>query len=242
MVLVDDRTGSIDIAGHLTHWHVPNAIVRLDFGDVAFEGNGPDGSVTIGVEIKRYHDALNCMGDGRFAGHQLPGLVQAYYKIWLVVEGWYRPDFSTGILVAPGDRKREVNHGSRRFMYRELDNWLTSMEVMAGVRVRRVGDRIEAARFIADLYGWWQKEWEDHQSHRAIHGQSEDIMQIVKPNLVVQVAAQLPGIGTKRAYEVAKRFHTVEDMIGATVGNWQEIEGIGHTMAVRIYNAIRYKW
>lgn len=177
MILVDERTGSADLIGHLRHWHVPCEMGRLEYGDACFVGNGPAGPNTVacGIEIKKVHDALNCMEDGRFAGHQLPGLVGTYERIWLVVEGWYRPDFTTGLLLAPGERRRELAMGTRRFMYRDLDNWLSTMEIRANIRVRRVGDRVETARMVADLYGWWQKDWSDHTSHLALHDERPDV-------------------------------------------------------------------
>src|SRR3954466_6367631 len=88
-VLVDDRIGSGNMVGLLRHWSVPVDCVRLDFGDAAFIGNGPDGPTRIGIEIKAVKDAVSCMVDGRFASQQLPGLVSEYDKVWMLVEGPY---------------------------------------------------------------------------------------------------------------------------------------------------------
>lgn len=238
MILVDDRIGSADLVGHLRHWSVPCAMERLTFGDACFVGNGPNGPVSVGIEIKRIHDALTCMGDGRFAGHQLPGLVATYDRVWLVLEGLYRPDFTTGLLLADGQRRREITQGSRRFMYKDLCNWLTSMEIMAGLRVRRTGDRVETARVIADLFSWWSKQWGDHKSHVALH-QNTPVAVFFKPTLARMVAAQLPGVGFTKSREVAARFHTVESMMEATLKEWTQVEGIGPVLAKRIYDAIR---
>jgi ERCC4-type nuclease len=238
-VLVDDRVGSADLVGHLRHWGCPVEKTRLEYGDAAFAGNGRDGAVSVGVEVKKTHDALNCMGDGRFAGHQLPGLLSNYDRIWLVVEGNYRPDFGTGLLLAPGERRKEVVTGAKRHMYRDLDNWLTSMEVLAGVRVRRTGDRYETARFVADLYGWWQKEWSDHKSHHAIHDDWGSVVPLTKPNLARRFAAQLPGIGYEKSGWIVKSFPSVQAMVGAAEKEWVAVPGIGKTLAKRIWDAIR---
>lgn len=239
MIYVDDRIGSADLIGHLRHWHVPCQLARLDFGDAAFGGNGPDGPVSIGIEIKKVHDALNCMADGRFAGHQLPGLVQDYDRVWMVVEGWYSADFSTGVLLAPGQRRRDLAIGARRFMYRDLDNWCTSLEMCAGVRVRRVGDRVETARVIADIFGWFQKDWDEHHSHLAIHDAGPDRALLVKPTLCRKIAAQLPGVGWKRSIDVAGKFVTTHDMVTARVDEWESIPGIGPGIARKVYDALR---
>lgn len=221
------------------HWGVPCQIDRLEFGDACFTGNGKDGPVAVGVEVKKLHDALACMTDGRFAGHQLPGLVKTYDRIWLVLEGKYTVDFGSGLLLADGARRREVSNGARRFMYRDLSNWLTTMEVCAGIRVRRTADRVETARFLADLHGWFGKSYNDHHAHLALHDERPDRALFAKPSLARMVASQLPGIGFKKSQDVVKKFGTVVAMAEALQQEWETIPGIGEGIAKRVYDAIR---
>lgn len=241
IILIDDRVGSADLIGHLRHWQVPCAMDRLEFGDACFVGNGPRGSVSVGVEVKKVHDALQCMTDGRFAGHQLPGLVKTYDRIWLILEGKFTVDFGSGLLLAEGRRRREYAHGSRRFMYRDLDSWLTTMEICAGVRSRRTTDRVETARVLADLHGWFGKDYADHKAHLALHvqGSTPDVALFARPSLARMVAAQLPGVGFKKSQAVVRRFVNVREMAEATVEEWASIDGIGDVLAERIYQAIR---
>jgi ERCC4-type nuclease len=243
MILVDDRIGSADLMGHLRHWGVPCELTRLEYGDACFDGCGPDGPIYIGVEIKKIHDALQCMGDGRFAGHQLPGLIQSYDRIWVVVEGNWYPNFSDGILRMAGrsGKTREVGFGNRRFMYRDIDHWLTTMEVRAGIRVRRTRDRIETARVVADLASWWSKDWGDHRGHLALHEDQPDGAILIKPSLCRKVAAQLPGIGWKRSGDVAAKFKTVQAMVAAQTIDWESIPGIGSGIAEKVWNALRQR-
>lgn len=241
MILVDERTGSADLIGHLRHWHVPCEMGRLEYGDACFVGNGSAGPNTVacGIEIKKVHDALNCMSDGRFSGRQLPGLVSTYDRVWLFIEGWYKPDFGSGILLQAGERRRELSLGTRRFMYRDLDNWLTTMEQMGGVNIRRTGDRVETARCIANLYSWWTaKDYSEHRSHLALHGEVPDVALFVRPTIARMVASQLPGVGFKKSQTVSARFRTVEEMVNAKERDWATIDGIGPTMAARIYKAL----
>lgn len=240
MILVDDRIGSADLMGHLRHWGIPCQLERLEYGDACFSGNGPDGPIYVGVEIKKIHDALQCMGDGRFAGHQLPGLLTGYDRVWMVVEGDWYPNYSDGILRMAGrsGKTREVGFGNRRFMYRDIDHWLTTMEVRAGVRIRRTRDRIETARSIADLASWWNKDWGEHRGHLALHEDTPDGAILVKPSLCRKVAAQLPGIGWKRSAAVAAYFKTVEAMVKADAADWALIDGVGIGIAGKVWDAI----
>ena len=240
MIVVDGRIGSHDLIGHLRYWQVACQVDRLEFGDVAFVGNGPQGPMAIGVEVKKVPDALQCMRDGRFAGHQLPGLMRTYDRSWLVLEGMFTVDFGTGILLVGRQRRREAfANNAGRFMYRELDNWLTTMEVCGGVKLRRTADRVETARFICDLYGWWSKPWDDHKAHQAIHTETTPYAQFGgRVPVSRMVAMQLPGVGHDKSLAVIKALPTVAAMAAATVEQWEGIEGIGPTLARRIHDAI----
>lgn len=243
MIRVDRRTGSADMLLRLQQRRVACELTTLAFGDVAFAGNGPEGCpVDVGIELKQLSDALNCMSDGRFAGHQLPGLVAAYNYVWLVIEGAYRADHKTGVLQHPrAGRWKDVELGKRRYMYREFDCWLRTMEIKAGIRVWRCYDRMETVQFVMDLYGWWNaKEFKDHRAHLAFHGTEEsDSALLLKPSLARRVAAQLPGIGWERSRAVAERFPTVMELARAKVDEFAGMKGVGKLTAKKIVEAMQ---
>lgn len=249
MVLVDNRIGSKDLIPHLEHWQIPCQLSTLEFGDAAFCGSGPDGGLLIGVEIKAVGDALLCMDDGRFAGHQLPGLVQTYARVWLVVEGAYSVQQSSARLtmVRSGKRSKLAGYGERKHNYSGLTNWLTTMEECGGVRVRQTVNRAETAAFIGCLYHWWSKPYDRHRSHLALHKQHKFPVKtnqpagtfLVKPSLLRRIASELPGIGWTRSGAVAQHFQTVERMMEATVQEWMEVDGVGKTVAQSVYESLR---
>lgn len=253
MVLVDDRAGSGDLVRWLEPHNVKPQLSRMDVGDVAFVAS-PEGlpgvSVrSIGIEVKAVGDLLNCIADGRFAGTQLPGLVRQYDHVWLVVEGSYRPNPVNGVLEKPGRRGGAggaqggwfpVTYGNRAWMWKDVEAWLLTMEIRAGIRVRRTFDRRETALFIATLYHWWQKDWGDHKAHLAFDlSRDSDHALLHKPSLLRRVAKELPGIGWTKSIHVDNTFPTVEDMINAPISRWKGIEGVGAKMATTIHNAIR---
>lgn len=247
MIAIDDRQGSADLAGHLRHWGVPCVVMRLPFGDAMFLGNGPEGEIQIGIEIKAVRDAVNCMTDGRFAGHQLPGLVKEYQEIWLIIEGLFGAQFATGLLTTgggteggAGKRRSVLNLGQRRFMYRDLSNWITTLETCAGVHARRTSDRVETAQLISSLHGWWEKPWSDHKSHLAFHRQRPDRQALlVRPSLTRRIAAELPGIGWEKSKAIVAEMPTVHRMVNASIDEWMTVEGIGKTIAERVHAALR---
>jgi ERCC4-type nuclease len=247
MMLLDDRTGSGDLLPLLKSMGVRVEHTRLEYGDVAFHGNGPGGSpVFVGVEVKTVSDVLQCIGDGRFSGHQLPGLVQTYDQVWLLVEGSYRADQRSGLLqVFKAHRNGgrfwadAITGRSSRAMYRELDSWLLTMEIKCGVRFRRAHDRDETARILANLYNWWtSKEWDEHRSHLQLHTTTPDAAMLRKPSLLRMVAAQLPGVGWGKSQTIEKSFGSIREMVQADEKRWAKIDGIGKVMAKRLVEAV----
>lgn len=252
-IVVDDRAGSRELIAYLHG--LPSVLGRLEYGDISFLGWGPEGRpVPVGIEYKTLGDVLKCVTDGRFAGHQLPGLISSYEDVWLLVEGKWRPDMNTGILQTLGHHRYQDAHvGDRRFTYRELDSWLMTMAIKGGIRVRTAQDTIEAAQFIRDLYMWWTQDggWNRHKSHLAFDNSDagdwragrnalglQDRANLVKPGLVRRMAKELPGVGWDKSKAVASRFKTVREMAAATRSQWREIDGIGKKLAEEIDKAL----
>lgn len=241
-VLLDDRTGSGDLTTYLAKWRIPHSLTRLPYGDAAVEGAVGSGVDVVGVEIKQVRDALCCMRDGRFSGHQLPGLLSTYQAVWLIIEGSYGVDYSTGVMTRPGKKgMREplrLGKNGPGFMYSEFNRWLLTMEVKAGVHVRRSGSRIETAKILADLALWWEKPFNSHKSHLALHVVRPDAAILTPITVGRKIASQLPGVGWQRSAEIVKSFRTAREMVDATPEDWATVDGIGKTTAKRIWEAL----
>lgn len=235
MILLDPRTGSGDLAHFFKSWGVQFDLMHLEYGDAAMAGQSPYD--TIGVEIKKVRDALQCMCDGRFAGHQLPGLIKEYQLVWLVIEGHFNVSFDTRQMTVSG--KRGLQHPlklgkTRTFQYRSFDHWLMTMELRGGLRIKRTASRCETAQFLSDLQTWWEKPIDQHKSHLAFHEVRPDAALLVPMTPVMKVAKELPGIGWQRAQLVSRHFKSVYDMMVADEKDWMQIDGIGPTMASAI--------
>jgi len=245
-LLVDPRVGSKELSPFLFSLGLPTEETHLDYGDFAFEGSGPDGPTLIGIERKCLGDMLQSMRSGRLAGHQLSGLLSTYSTTYLVVEGVYRrgPD---GILERPGWGRGEggraawapVKFGSSTYLFSELDNFLTSLENIAGLKIRLTSSKTHTAQVIESLYKWWGKEWGKHKSLGVVYTPAPKTLDLVEPSVLRKVAVQLPGVGWEKSIAVERRWHTVLDMVLAEQGEWEELPGIGKTMAGRIVQALR---
>jgi len=237
MIMVDRRIGSGDLVNYLPKSSA--ALDTLKFGDAAFIGYGPKHTpVRVGIEIKALGDACSSIRSGRFAGHQLPGLLTDYDKIYVIVEGQFR--------IGPEGQLQTPRHGSWRtaqfgydaWMYNELDNWMNTISAVSGIMIKRTMNRKESAAVILNLYKWWTvKGFEKHRSHVGFDTSGRPTL--CKPGLVRRVAAQFPGIGWEKSAAVAKHFKTVHDMVHSKPEDWQQIKGIGKVIATRTVASLR---
>lgn len=264
-LLVDPRAGSGDLVAPLRTLGCPAELSRLDFGDLALVGNGPRGPHLVGIEVKTIADLLQCMTTGRFAAHQLPGLVESYDTAWLLIEGQWRAN-REGVLEVRVSPRRIVDPKSprtkprwkwspefwvtpkgRRWMWRDVHGWLQTVGYQTGVLVGLAADRQMTARFCASVYHWWtDKGYLEHKALKTFQDYKSTVttapgtrVSVVAPDVTRRVAKELPGLGWERSEAAARHFRTVAGMVAADEKEWQKVEGVGKVTAERIVRAIR---
>lgn len=238
MIYVDPRVGSGELTAPLMRLGVPVERTPLGFGDVCFSGNGPRGEIAIGVERKKLHDILDCIETARFASHQLPGLVQTYNRVFLLVEGEWACHDREDILIEKYSGSWGVSkYRNRPVKYSKLYRYLTGIS-LTGVAVTQSRDMTHTARNIFDIYQYFQKRWESHTS--LAECQVLPLSGISgKATLAKEWAARLPGVGTKKAGAADMKFQTGYGIATATVEDWMELDGIGEKTAKEIVRKIR---
>lgn len=239
-ILVDSRVGAVELIPRLRSM-MPGKVdkCRLVSADITFDGNGPGGTVAIGIERKRVGDLMGSIRSGRLSGEQLVAMNQIYQFVYLVVEGLYRPSSDGFIEVHVRGKWRDLVLGRQKFLYSELDNYLTTVELNANVMVRRTASEYETCVQVVDLYRWWNKEWDRHHAHEAIKHQEG--VTLKRASLLRRVAAELPGVGWIRSGAVEKHFASIQEMTIANERDWVQIEGIGPGIAKRVVKALRGK-
>ena len=231
MILIDSRTGSAELAPYI---RTPKTICHLEYADFAFAGNGYSGSVCIGVERKALLDLLGSMTSGRLSGHQLQGLREAYEHVYLVVEGIWKADRHSGVLMRPIKRRWvPVVLGQRRFMARELYNFINTLSVICGVTVAFTSDKHETGQWLDATFAWWAKPWHKHSAHQQWHTPNEPVS-FTKPTLTARLWAQFDGVGQDRAQKLAARFPYPTDIMSVELGDLMRVPGIGKKCAESI--------
>lgn len=127
-LLIDSRAGSNKLYEKFDPSEAE--LTTLEFGDIAFLGEGPDNSPWyIGIEHKKLDDVVACIKSGRFTGTQLPGMMRIFDLCFLLVEGIPKSD-DQGQLVSYKGRNVTYRMG---LPYQAYDNFLTSVAVFSAL-------------------------------------------------------------------------------------------------------------
>ncbi len=239
---IDNRIGSVELAPLFQSYGIKPIMCRLEFGDLEFHGQGQYGTCVIAVERKRINDLISSIQSKRLSGHQLPGMARQYDYAYLIVEGVWRPASNGQLEIRSHGNWSQAYSG--QVTYRQIDNYLSTLEIKSGMIYRRTYNEVETVAVIVDLMRWWDKPWDEHHSHdikyQPADGPEGKRLRMVAPTQVELVARTLPGMDLK-AKRVAKRFKSVKEMVMATEEDWCEIDGIGPILARRIVEALNGK-
>lgn len=246
LLTIDDRAGSKELFAPLSkmidgeRWvtHPKPALVlgRLPYGDIAFDGQGPDGvTLSIGMEHKDISDLLQCMETRRLTDHQLPGMVNTYNVAYLVIEGEWSSDEHGNLNLSAWQTR-----SARGWSYEAVANFLSSISERPAVRVWQARDRRDSCRFILGRYKSWQKPYDDHTSHLPLTGVDlfGGAVSLRQPMLVWRVAGQLPRIGGKKLADVVRRFPTTRQLVLAGPEAWKGLKGLADDSIRRIQAAL----
>lgn len=233
MILLDPREKE-DYS--LAQYIAEAQVTTLEFGDAAVLGYGDQ---LIGVERKRVGDLLRVIADGRFVSEQLPGLVNAYSRVYLLVEGEWTTRGDGALLIRNGRSQWEQPLWGRQdgWRYAEVARWLISLEEGAGIRVMRTATPQESAAWLENLEAEFLKAPEKRRALQSLY--YPPIPSLISPSLVRRFAALLPGIGPGKSLAVAEHFGTVERAVNSPLKSWLEIAGVGGTIAKKVWDAIR---
>jgi ERCC4-type nuclease len=225
IILIDEREGSREMADLIPE----SILVTLLFGDCTFSGNGPHGPVQIGVERKRVRDLLNSIATGRLSGHQIPGLLKEYGRVYLVIEGRWT-------------RKKKIEQGGRTFSTEGVWHYLMSMQE-AGIRVTLTEDLQETCEWIQWLESWWSKPWKGHKALKVVGRVTPPVASLVPEDVSVmmRMVTGLTGVRWTKAKALSETFETMEDLVCAEEGEIARTPGIGMIMARRIWKELHEK-
>lgn len=246
MILVDPKDGadaehktSRELVRLITALGVPAQIQSLPYGDLCFEGKGPNGStMSIGFERKTLSDMLNCVDDARLVAHQKLGMSHMYKLSYMILEALWRCD-DQGLLME--GYRQGAAWGWCKFrgapvMYSKLYRYLISLE-LAGMHVVHSQGIQSTARNIVEHYHYFQKDWDKHTAMLAMQKVTLPCID-GKPSLTRQWAACIDDVGEGLSSGADKVFDTALELAIATPEDWAQIKGISMDGAKKIVKQI----
>lgn len=253
MLKIDPREGSNKLAKEFVDGEFE--FVTLEFGDIAFSGKGPDGPINIGIEYKQVSDMVQCIKSGRFSGHQMPGMLQAYDICALIVEGNSQPDWGSLPLqlTIPWGKGNGARFG---LYYASFDNYLTQVTVFgAGIGVpfivKKSMNKAESAQMVRDMKALYSKPWDEHVSMRQPNRTkllrlttAVDLLE-AKPgetdypeSVLRKSIAQIHRMSWEKAGQLAALFGNMESLMATGQKDLEALDIMGPVMAERIYVAL----
>jgi len=240
MILVDPRVGSRELLSGIRMAGVSAELAPLEYGDACFDGNGKDGTISVGVERKTLHDMLHCIDDSRYSAHQLPGMKQMYGLSILLIEGHWRPHDQDGSLMEgfrDGQSWGPCRYRSQRTLYSKLRRYLISVS-LAGVIVTYSRNLSQSSIDICEWFRYFQKKWTQHTSLMEL--QRENVPTLAgKPALVRTWANCIEDIGVKYSLAAEELFKTPIRLANSSENDWMQIGGIGPKTAIKVVKEIR---
>lgn len=222
---IDSREGSGPFARLFNPYGIEIQLTRLNSGDFAFAGCGPQGTANIGFERKTINEIMDCItGDDRLTGEQLPKMAEDYDYCYLIVEGIWKAGKDGQVMVC--------RHGAHWKTYglhaRSLHNYLMGLTLRTGLIVWCSGTQQGTVDFLVDQYRMWQVPWDDHTSHNRIYapkgapGKLRFIFKTKAMRRLEAVLVQLPGLDS-RAMDAARYFGSIRKALAATPEQWGNI-------------------
>lgn len=248
MVLVDSKDGAgadKDISGTLVSYirrcGVNAEKDYMDEGDFAFEGNGPEGRILIGVERKTLRDLIHCIHDARY-NDQRVRMKETYRVSFLAVEGMWRPHedgctmegFNGG--ASWGYFRVRTSYSARIVDYSEIYRYLLSVS-LTGVIVTLSRDLFHTAYNVCEIWRYFNKPWSDHDS--MLQTRTLNIPSLEhRPSLTRLWAADIEGIGVKRSEEAERLFRTPIQLATSEEQDWLQLSGVGEATARNVLKQI----
>jgi ERCC4-type nuclease len=242
ILYIDTAVGSKELEPILRRRGVKCSLYPRLPADFACVGRGKAGADwKIGVERKTLGDLGSSLVMNRLFGTQLPRMLDEYDRIWLLIEGIFRPGDDDAIEVWRGG----TWVASRvPLTWSALQGWLLTYDEAVGGRGRRwrTSSDGETAAWLGTLLRWWNKKYDQHAGHVAIelNMQMPDKIHamIHKPNRVQKAAFAYDKIGAKTALKVGRYFRSVAEMTDATEGEWRKA-GLGKKDAAFVWRWLR---
>jgi ERCC4-type nuclease len=177
----------------------------------------------IGVERKEIGDLHSSLCSGRVF-EQVKGLVQAYPRKLLLIEGTITPS----LFLRSGTPKERLEEKIRLFS-KQLWGFQTGLFLAYGLPVYQVPDKEGTVYFLANLYTKLTKK-EPFQPPLPIYKRSRSLLEVRE-----DILCMVDGVGRKKAKLLLEHFGgSIAKIVQSSEEELSQVKGIGKNLARRI--------
>lgn len=263
-VLIDSRKGrqdqrwSYDLM-KLSPLNLYGVECSLYSGDAQITGNGPNGAILAGVEVKSLGSLLSGLASGKLQSQVLK-MLDTYSYSFLLYYGPYKiDDDEKRTLLTPRGKGQwtPFTVGSRTFPFGYLQNALLELSVL-GINSLHFNSVAMIAEWIGCTARWWSKPWSEHSLFKVLDksqqktdsvpsiaggGLNVGIVPVLDKHtkLKMRVAGAFVDMGFNRCLAAANHFLSPQDMMNADEKDWLQVNGIGKVLAKSISESAKRK-
>jgi ERCC4-type nuclease len=245
MITLDSAVGSHEL---LALFPPGSADVgNLGFADAVFEGKGKGSdTVLVACERKTIPDFVQSCLNARLTGHQLPKMFENSDVQYLILEGLYRREPNSGLLLIKNNPGWErAGYGKQTIEYSRIEQTIFSLQEFTPLKVIRTIDKRDTVDSLLSLFKWWSQDYDSHSSHLGIYFGNDKCL-YERMALTTKIATQLPGIGWKKALLIGKAwsFRTLSKLMLSDKCDvkWTDIPGIGTVTQKQIIKFLRFEF
>ncbi len=218
MILVDFREKDSIVPSELEKLGIPIKVMQNDIGDYIITG-----SEIICVERKETHDFVQSLTSGHL-NNQLVAMSQAYAFTILLVEG----TVSMAL----------IDSGVKRNVY---------LSALMGSIVKRSPNGESGTVSVVCV----ETAYDTALCLKFLHDKNQDPQGLIRlPKLktlefgdedyVLGMLCAIPGVGPKLGKGILEKFHTIQNVAGASLEELMTVEKVGKVKAEEIFRFFRY--
>lgn len=193
------------------------------------EGRTP---IIIGCEVKRPDDMVNSITmSGRLVQQFRAAAEFGCTRLYLFLQGITRPGRSDGLLehyhTVRGGHKPEWTVTNPAIEYSRWVGFQNTL-LSRGIMVKRTSDPYETAAEIVNLYHWWQKPPEEHDS---LDRFKQTVLLAKDVPFFRKLIKEFDGVGWQRSMDFFLEFAgqglSPQDVLNLEPKQWARVKGIG---------------
>lgn len=192
-------------------------VTSLSSADFRISVKNDEGVKILGIERKEGNDLVSSIKNGRLAD-QMKRVADEHDYAVLLVDGY---------LTCTPQGKTKTAWDILDFSWAAVQGYLRTLQHM-GIIVDRLPSSVWLPGYLVSVRNYYEKP-----GHTSFF-KSRVVTLVTKVDPRLLMLSDIPGIGLQRGGDLLKKFGTLENIVGASIEELEEVKGIGKKSAEEI--------